>query len=61
LFKQRRTISQPQFFNHPQSAFHSSKSLYKEITVRESIGMAMSEEIERDSKVFLIGEEVGQY
>ena len=31
------------------------------MTVRESINSAMSEEIERDPKVFLIGEEVGQY
>ena len=31
------------------------------MTVREAINSAMSEEIERDPKVFLIGEEVGQY
>ena len=31
------------------------------MTIRDAINSAMSEEIERDSKVFLIGEEVGQY
>jgi pyruvate dehydrogenase E1 component beta subunit len=31
------------------------------MTVREAINSAMSDEIERDPKVFLIGEEVGQY
>lgn len=31
------------------------------MSVRESINSAMSDEIERDSKVFLIGEEVAQY
>ena len=31
------------------------------MSVRESINTAMSDEIERDSNVFLIGEEVAQY
>ena len=31
----------------------------KLMTVREAIGSAMEEEIQRDPKVFLIGEEVG--
>lgn len=31
------------------------------MTVREAINSAMSQEIERDSDVFLMGEEVGQY
>jgi pyruvate dehydrogenase E1 component beta subunit len=31
------------------------------MTVRDAINSAMCEEIERDSKVFLMGEEVGQY
>lgn len=45
----------------PQSAFHSSKTANIEITVRDSLNTAMCDEIERDPKVFLIGEEVGQY
>jgi len=31
------------------------------MSVREALGSAMAEEIERDEKVFVIGEEVGQY
>ena len=45
----------------PARQFHSSKPLNERMTVRESINSAMSEEIERDERVFLIGEEVAQY
>lgn len=31
------------------------------MTVRDALNSAMCDEIERDPKVFLIGEEVGQY
>ena len=31
------------------------------MTVREALNMAMDEEIERDERVFLMGEEVAQY
>jgi pyruvate dehydrogenase E1 component beta subunit len=31
------------------------------MTVRDAIKSAMVDEMERDKKVFLIGEEVGQY
>jgi len=31
------------------------------MTVRDALREALSEEMERDSKVFLMGEEVGQY
>ncbi|QJC27938.1 2-oxoisovalerate dehydrogenase subunit beta [Anaplasma platys] len=31
------------------------------ITVREALGLALQEELERDPSVFLIGEEVGEY
>ena len=41
--------------------FHSSQALNQKMTVRESINSAMSDEIERDERVFLIGEEVAQY
>ena len=41
--------------------FHSTQALNQKMSVRESINSAMSDEIERDSKVFLIGEEVAQY
>ena len=34
------------------------KSLHNKITVRKALNMAIDEEMERDSKVFLMGEEV---
>lgn len=43
------------------ASFHSSKALKAQVTVREALGNAMSEELERDPTVFLMGEEVGQY
>ena len=33
----------------------------RKITVREALNLAMDEELARDDKVFLIGEEVGVY
>jgi pyruvate dehydrogenase E1 component beta subunit len=33
----------------------------KEVTVREALGMALDEELARDPRVFLMGEEVGLY
>jgi len=42
-------------------SFHASKSLKVSMTVREALGSAMGEEIERDPNVFIMGEEVGQY
>ena len=41
--------------------FHSTQALNERMTVRDSINSAMSDEIERDERVFLIGEEVAQY
>jgi len=38
--------------------FHSSNALNEKMSVRESINSAMSDEIERDENVFLMGEEV---
>jgi len=45
----------------PTRKFHSSQALNERMTVRDSINSAMSDEIERDERVFLIGEEVAQY
>jgi len=42
-----------------KAAFHSSKPLNEVITVRDSLRIAMSDEMRRDDKVFLMGEEVG--
>lgn len=41
--------------------FRTSASTNASMTVRESINSAMSDEIERDERVFLIGEEVARY
>ena len=41
--------------------FQTSKQANEIMTVRDSIRIAMSDEMRRDPNVFLIGEEVGQY
>jgi len=43
--------------------FHTSGPtlLPRDITVRDALNMALDEELERDPKVFLMGEEVGKY
>lgn len=41
--------------------FSTSGKLKKEITVRDAIVSAMDEELERDDRVFLMGEEVALY
>jgi len=45
----------------PARTFTTSPIANEKMTVRESINSAMSDEIERDETVFLIGEEVAQY
>lgn len=45
----------------PMRGFRSSAIANEKMSVRESINSAMSDEIERDPNVFLIGEEVAQY
>lgn len=47
--------------NTAQRSFHSSKPLNEVITVRDSVRIAMSDEMRKDPNVFLMGEEVGQY
>eukprot|EP01016_Furgasonia_blochmanni_P006472 TRINITY_DN125_c0_g1_i2.p1 TRINITY_DN125_c0_g1~~TRINITY_DN125_c0_g1_i2.p1 ORF type:complete len:409 (-),score=161.73 TRINITY_DN125_c0_g1_i2:288-1514(-) len=41
--------------------FHSSQVVKKELSVREALASAMSDEMESNEKVFLMGEEVGAY
>jgi len=41
--------------------FHSSQPCNEIITVRDSVRIAMSDEMRKDPNVFLMGEEVGQY
>lgn len=45
----------------PLRSFHRSNALMKELSVREALNSAMQDEMDRDPKVFLIGEEVGAY
>ncbi|XP_073500738.1 pyruvate dehydrogenase E1 component subunit beta, mitochondrial [Phyllobates terribilis] len=41
--------------------FHRSSPAALQVTVRDAINQALDEELERDEKVFLLGEEVAQY
>ncbi|KAM3844545.1 pyruvate dehydrogenase E1 component subunit beta, mitochondrial isoform 1-T1 [Vipera latastei] len=45
----------------PKRGFRSSGSAAAQVTVRDALNQALDEEIERDEKVFLLGEEVAQY
>lgn len=43
-------------------AFSTSKALSsKPVTVRDALNQAIDEEMEKDEKVFILGEEVAQY
>ncbi|NP_001081808.1 pyruvate dehydrogenase E1 beta subunit L homeolog [Xenopus laevis] len=44
-----------------QRSFHRSGPAALQVTVRDALNQAMDEEIERDERVFLLGEEVAQY
>ena len=39
----------------------TTNSMQKPVTVRDALNMALDEEIERDERVFLMGEEVAEY
>ncbi|XP_058228817.1 pyruvate dehydrogenase E1 component subunit beta, mitochondrial [Hemibagrus wyckioides] len=41
--------------------FHRTPSAAVQVTVRDALNQAMDEELERDERVFLLGEEVAQY
>ncbi|KAM4651065.1 pyruvate dehydrogenase E1 component subunit beta, mitochondrial [Discoglossus pictus] len=41
--------------------FHRSSPAALQVTVRDALNQALDEEIERDERVFLLGEEVAQY
>uniref|UniRef100_A0A8C5SR19 Pyruvate dehydrogenase E1 component subunit beta n=1 Tax=Laticauda laticaudata TaxID=8630 RepID=A0A8C5SR19_LATLA len=45
----------------PQRGFRSSGPAAVQVSVRDALNQALDEEIERDEKVFLLGEEVAQY
>uniref|UniRef100_A0A7N6FFA0 Pyruvate dehydrogenase E1 component subunit beta n=1 Tax=Anabas testudineus TaxID=64144 RepID=A0A7N6FFA0_ANATE len=44
-----------------QRGFHRSAPAALQVTVRDALNQAMDEEMERDDRVFLMGEEVAQY
>ncbi|CAI9562390.1 unnamed protein product [Staurois parvus] len=44
-----------------QREFHRSTPAALQVTVRDALNQAMDEELERDERVFLLGEEVAQY
>jgi branched chain alpha-keto acid dehydrogenase, putative len=62
-------VKNAKFFKLTSLTFHSweikmlstSSSLRAKLTVRDSLNSAMDEEMERDSRVFILGEEVAQY
>jgi len=43
------------------SRHYATQGGVKEMTVREALNEAMAEEMERNDKVFVLGEEVAQY
>jgi pyruvate dehydrogenase E1 component beta subunit len=48
--------------NFKKNSYHQSSRLYdKNMTVRDALNLALDEELARDQKVFLMGEEVGHY
>ncbi|KAL8212791.1 UNVERIFIED_CONTAM: hypothetical protein K2H54_058709 [Gekko kuhli] len=49
------------FRGSPRRALHASVPAAAQVTVRDALNQALDEEIERDEKVFLLGEEVAQY
>jgi len=54
----QRVMQKSMFLSGPSRGFAAQA---QRMNVRDAINTAMSEEIERDEKVFLIGEEVAQY
>lgn len=40
---------------------HSAVDVATEMTVRDALNLAMEEELNRDDRVFIIGEEVAEY
>lgn len=45
----------------PVRGFSTSNAAVQKLTVRDALNSALDEELERDDRVFLLGEEVAQY
>ncbi|XP_053378319.1 LOW QUALITY PROTEIN: pyruvate dehydrogenase E1 component subunit beta, mitochondrial-like [Mercenaria mercenaria] len=57
-----RNLNQPQSLQKISRCFSlTAKNMAQTMTVRDALNAAMDEEIERDPKVFLLGEEVAEY
>lgn len=58
-----RSSFQPAFCTQTirQRRSYASESGVKEVSVREALNEALAEELASNEKVFLLGEEVGQY
>ena len=56
-----RALATPVFFGAQQSRKYAEGNGVKEYTVREALNEALAEELEANSKVFVLGEEVAQY
>jgi len=63
LMPLRRCLGlRPKAFNQgPQRALSTTGGVNKMVTVRDALNMALDEELERDDRVFLMGEEVAEY
>jgi len=57
----RNAASRRSLISASKANFHSSKPLNEVMTVRDTLRIAMSDEMRRDPNVFLMGEEVGVY
>lgn len=55
------SVFRPTFQRASAIRSYADKSGVKEMTVREALNEAMAEEMEKNDKVFVLGEEVAQY
>ncbi|XP_061474764.1 pyruvate dehydrogenase E1 component subunit beta, mitochondrial [Rhineura floridana] len=61
LVRCSRQVGAGRFPGLPRRGFHGSVPAAAQVTVRDALNQALDEELERDEKVFLLGEEVAQY
>lgn len=55
------TYTYMRIYTHTQRCLSSGAVASQKMTVREALNSAMDEELARDEKVFIIGEEVAEY
>ncbi|XP_060127265.1 pyruvate dehydrogenase E1 component subunit beta, mitochondrial isoform X2 [Zootoca vivipara] len=61
LVRCSQRVAAGRFAGLPRRRFHGSAAAAAQVTVRDALNQALDEELERDEKVFLLGEEVAQY